>query len=331
MKKLIIFVLVFVLVISCGESVFGATKVFDYGFEDWTGDADTTPGYPITSAYQEYWDIHKVCTEAVVSYDADDMSQNWTAHSGTNFLLYDRSDTVELNPLVPGISCTSVNSYSNLGGGFDYGGQNKINLANAITTGELFIRFWARFNKGHYGNFTGSPYPGMKTIRVHNDDPDSGADIFMSLSIDNPPWMYIWQTSSGGDHGRIYINDAYDGNWHKFSMYVDFNNGIVRQWYDVDNEIVGNATQTWDNGGPIGSATHVTYLSLKGNFAAKYPLDEIYSGLDDIEIWDGMPTSQPECNDTIDNDGDGAIDFSGGDTGCDDANDDDESNCGDLV
>ncbi|MEE4298053.1 MAG: hypothetical protein V2J24_01310 [Pseudomonadales bacterium] len=37
----------------------------------------------------------------------------------------------------------------------------------------------------------------------------------------------------------------------------------------------------------------------------------------------------PQCSDGIDNDGDGLTDFSGGDTGCTDANDTDERECGD--
>ncbi|MEA1925041.1 MAG: hypothetical protein U9M95_04150 [Candidatus Altiarchaeota archaeon] len=41
-------------------------------------------------------------------------------------------------------------------------------------------------------------------------------------------------------------------------------------------------------------------------------------------------SSSPECSDSIDNDGDGATDFPA-DTGCTDANDTDETNCGDGV
>ncbi|RLJ00663.1 MAG: hypothetical protein DRP06_01595 [Candidatus Aenigmatarchaeota archaeon] len=269
-----------------------ACRVLNYAFEDWTGDAETTPGYPFTNGdYATYWNTHKLCTEVVSSYDANDMGQNWTAYSGNYYMLFDRSSTTELDPAVTGISADSTNSRSNLAGGFSYGGLNKINLADAITTGEMFIRFQARFNKGHYGNFSGSPYPGMKFIRIHNDDPENTANIFMSLNCNHGinPLMYIWQTSSGGSHGSMTIPDAYDGNWHKFSMYVDFNNGIVKQWYDIDEETLDNANQTWDNNGQFGVATQVTYISLNGNFAGKSPLDEIYSAIDDIEVWNMMP------------------------------------------
>ena len=281
-----------------------ACRVLSYGFEDWTGDAETSPEYPFTNSDQSYWDIHTACSEVVSSYDANDMNQTWTAYGGSNYLLFDRSSTTELDPTVSGISATSVNSRSNLGAGLNFGGLNKLNFADAITTGEVFIRFWARFNKGHYGNFTSNPYPGMKFIRIHNDDPESTADIFMSLNCNQgvSPLMYIWQTSSGGSHGSMTIPYAYDGNWHRFSMYVDFNNGIVKQWYDVSEENLGNVNQTWDNNGQIGAATYVTYISLNGNFAAKYPLDEIYSAIDGIEIWDGMPnqtdtTHEADLND----------------------------------
>ena len=41
------------------------------------------------------------------------------------------------------------------------------------------------------------------------------------------------------------------------------------------------------------------------------------------------PKAKKECNDKIDNDGDGAIDLA--DTGCDNKPDNDESDCGDGV
>jgi len=279
--------------------------VLCYGFEDWTGDMYTTPGYPITSGYSEYMEIHDECTEVISSYDANEMDQTWTPHSGEYYLLLNRHDAVPLNPSVPGITSGSVNSRSNLAYGGEFGGLNKINIESAITTGELFIRFWARFNRGHYGIFvnrdgdSSNPYPGMKFIRVHTDDNEPSSNIFMSINTDGvSPKIYIAQTSSGGSHGSIIVPNAYDGNWHKFSMYIDFNNGIVKQWYDVGEETLDNAIQTWDNDGPIGDATHVTYVSLKGNFAAKYPVNEIYSGLDDIEVWDRIPSNEPPiCGD----------------------------------
>ena len=40
---------------------------------------------------------------------------------------------------------------------------------------------------------------------------------------------------------------------------------------------------------------------------------------------------KPECDDKIDNDGDGNIDYKGGDTGCDSKSDNDETDCGDGV
>jgi len=282
-----------IIVVGCVGSVIAQTKVVDYGFEDWTGDANTTKGYPFTNSAQSYWDTHTACTEVVTSYNADDMGQNWTALAGSKYLLFNRSSTTELEPIVAGIDANSVNSRSNLGVGLNYGGLNKINFAEVIITGRMFIRFWARFNRGHYGNFSGSPYPGMKFIRVHNDDPEATADIFMSLNCNHGinPLMYIWQTSSGGTHGSVTIANAYDGNWHKFSMYIDFNSGIVKQWYDVNIETLDNANQTWDNNGKIGAATYVTYISLNSNFAAKDPLDEIYSAIDNIEVWDGFPVT----------------------------------------
>jgi len=329
MKKLIIFVLVFVLVISCGESVFGANKIIDYGFEDWGGNIESTPGYIYTSTYDLYCEIHENSSEVITSYDANEMGQTWLPHSGTYFFLESASDTYALDPPVPGITIGNVYGYNNVGLPNGNCGNTSYNFLNDITTGEMFIRLWARHNKGN-----SEINRRNKWMRICANTQATEDQVFMHLEADYNPHLLFYSSSEGGWIGSPYyeVTNAYDGNWHKYSMYVNWNTGLIFGWYDVDVETFENAVKSYQAvDGKLGNGAGPWYIVLKSNYEAQYPTEETYYAMDDIEIWDGMPTSQPECNDTIDNDGDGAIDFSGGDTGCDDANDDDESNCGDLV
>ena len=125
------------------------------------------------------------------------------------------------------------------------------------------------------------------------------------------------------------LNDMMDGNWHKFSMYINFNTGMIRQWYDVETETASNPTLSWS--GSLGVSRPATTCIIQGNFCAHNPTGRAFHALDDIEIWDGMPDAgEPECNDSLDNDGDGQTDYPN-DAGCSSSSDDDETNCGDTV
>lgn len=278
--------LIFGVIVFMNNHVFAA-ELLNYGFEDWGGDVEKTENYIFTTSAQGYADHHTGATEVVQSYES------WLPHSGSYFFLGNGSETTQMNPAVPGISAGygGISPRNNIGLDEDYLGGNNFSIERDITNGEIFIRLWARFNEGFYGRFTSTPYPGFKWFRIHNNDPSNEADIFWSIACESrSPVGYIWQTSSGGSHGSAVLPNAYDGNWHKFSMYVNFNTGIVRQWYDIENETADNAILTWNNGGPIGAARKATYVNLKGNYAGnKFPQDEIYYAIDDIEIWDGMP------------------------------------------
>lgn len=88
-----------------------------------------------------------------------------------------------------------------------------------------------------------------------------------------------------------------------------------------------------------GNCSTGTLLSSAGIFSQSFALGShsVYLRVRDVDnIWSTncplrVITVPPQCNDGIDNDGDGYIDFSGGDPGCVDANDNDESNCGNGI
>ena len=50
--------------LNCSLSVAGE-RVMSYGFEDWTGDAVTTPGYIFSASYPGTWKAHESQTEVV--------------------------------------------------------------------------------------------------------------------------------------------------------------------------------------------------------------------------------------------------------------------------
>ncbi len=298
MKKVIIIVVFSIFCFSFSVAgLFAAQQIGQYGYEDWDGSAETTPGYPWGSNYNEYWktnsNSHINTTEIVSSY-ASNTGGIWTAHSGTFFHLANNSSSYSLSPSINGITTGTVNNNIYLGlSNPKYGGlaTDDWNF-DKITTGEFFLRFWARHNKGFSTITDGGR---CKWVVVGTDD----NGIFWHLGThhgENPP-MYFYNQDEGNWLGTsVVLNNAYDGNWHKYSLYINFNTGTIRAWYDVENETAENATKSWtEKKKKIGNSTKARHLHIEGNFSAKSPSEQTYHALDDIEIWDGLPvsTSQP--------------------------------------
>ena len=78
-KGLVIFGILFLIGLFFVGVASAGTKIIDYGFEDWTGDADTTPGYIFSTDYLTYWDRHKSGTEVISSCEGR------TAYEGNYF------------------------------------------------------------------------------------------------------------------------------------------------------------------------------------------------------------------------------------------------------
>ncbi|MEA1878762.1 MAG: hypothetical protein U9N86_18110, partial [Bacteroidota bacterium] len=283
-------------VLGFGGSARAAQQVMNYGYEDWDGSADTTPEYPWASGYNEYWTTHKNMTEVVESYESN-TGGIWTPHSGNYFSLHRNSPDYALNPPVDGITSGAVNNNIYIGlSPFpsnpdypEYGGPGRYDCSfDQIETGEFFLRFWARHNKG-FSTIEGSG--NCKWIVVGTDGGIYGT-IYMHLTTfsTNPDMKFYCGDEGTWLGSSVQCQNAYDGNWHKYSLYINFNTGVIRGWYDVENETAENATKTWTApDGKIGNCTRATDIHIEGNFSAKQPTEVTYHALDDIEIWDGMP------------------------------------------
>ena len=289
MKRVILTTMI-LSILFVASNLFAAEKILDYGFEDWTGNMYTTPGYIFSSGYESYMVIHDNASDVVSSYNANEMGQTWTPHSGAYFLLQN-DGSYALNPSVPGITAGTVNPHNNVGYNGTYGGQNPLVIESAITTGEIFIRFWARHNKGWRTVQDGGR---CKWIRIYANTNAVDDTVYMHLSTSSSsPNMYF---ACSGEPG-IWIGtsfsctNAYDGNWHKWSFYVNYNTGVILGWYDVENETIENASKSYyASDGQLGNASRPNYLLIQCNFSAKQPTEETYHAIDDLEIWDGMPT-----------------------------------------
>ena len=86
MKRFLIS-LVAIFTVSIASSLCAAEKKIDYGFEDWSGDIASTPGYIFVTSSEKYCDTHQDTSEVITSYNANEMGQTWTPHSGEYFFI----------------------------------------------------------------------------------------------------------------------------------------------------------------------------------------------------------------------------------------------------
>lgn len=264
------------------------TKVLDYGFEDWTGDADTTPGYIFTSNDTAYWADHESGTHVISSCEGR------TPHGGNyfwrrNYYSGGFDDCMESTPL-------SENSHNNIGYGGSYGGDSTV-FSSDISSNVITIRFYFRLS-GDWPNdgVTG----GTKFTRLMGagdpaDDLNSGfvnfdemGDTFMVWDPGNSRWSY-WNSG-----------DMDDGEWHAYvAVYErldDVNqnpNGRISVWVD-DWDMVSN---------PIGSTDvylehwgdSFSYLEFLVNWGGtQTPSSSMAIEVDDMEVWDGLSSESSD-------------------------------------
>jgi len=319
MKKLLLIITLVYLCFIASQS-WASTKWLDYGWEDWTGDAETTPEYIISSTDSGYWAEHLADSEVVTSYDPSGAEANLTPHSGSYFLLRNDSPGYSLNPSVDGITTGNVNDHFNIGLEGAYGGGYAFDLDDISAghdgyTGEFYIQFWAALNGNWYGLgdrgeckwvrwYTG----GSSTDNVHFELKGDGKVRIITYG---PGHGIIEATSSSA----IVIDDWL---WHKYAMLiridVDGETDEIYVW--VGEEANDDFTPTLDNytvklSGAIYNDDIDTTVVIQGNFSANNPESLLFHALDDIQIWDGLPNAFPTITVTA-SDGSASED---GDTG----------------
>lgn len=290
----VIRIILFILFLS--TPVWAATKLIDYGFEDWTGNADTTSGYLVSSSESGYWTIHKNVTEVFETGDCVDRA----AHTGSYFWHQNYSTATSSCGSITG----SAQGYNNIGYNAFYpsGSGDSTDLETDIDSNTGVVRFYFRT----VGNWktqvkTGGGNMGyLKFIRFWSTGgaADSAAAHLHLRVRDNTNTTFFLADESGADFwGTQYTAgvDLIDGNWHSVVFKVVRNN---------DTQATGNVTKTvwfddWDMTGDGTSRTvteatfsnHFEKVSITGNWSATFPSTFMGIDIDDIEVWDGLPTA----------------------------------------
>jgi len=81
-----------------------------------------------------------------------------------------------------------------------------------------------------------------------------------------------------------------DGDWHTYAHYLKFSTGEFKVWYDGDlihNDTIG--ASVFDN--------YMYYITMGSGDASE--ADVFLRQFDDWEVWDGMPSSNPELNSAV--------------------------------
>lgn len=265
--------------LSISLQAYGAEKLLNYGFEDWTGNAETTPGYIFGTNYADYWSLHKSATEVVSS------SGMWKPHSGNKFFY--RQHYSGVNDATLGGGVGTINDHGNMGGSFSYG-HNSSFRCNQLGK-KIFIKFWFILNSG-YLDFTAYA---CKFLRIYTDTDAIYAHIGGNGNIYIINWDDAGLYHFGSPISWPGGNPINDGEWHSFAMYIDLtgnenHRGTVKIWLDSDH----NSNPTWQaSDRHYMSATRFDHICLQQNFSAQNPVRSTVVGLDDIEIWNDMPDS----------------------------------------
>jgi len=269
-------------------------KIIDYGFEDYTGNVETTPGYIFTTSDVSFWSYHIHSTEVVSSCDGK------SAFEG-NYFLHRQFWTGENDPCL-GETATSQNDHGNIGGNFTYplsGIGDNTHLPTDITSDTITVRYYFRLNNW-------KTYAGIlnwcKFFRLYGTGGSTDTESALlytypqnnsnnDMTIFDPSNFATWHFYTGVDFQ--------DGNWHNIVIQVILlnktnTNPNVRMRVWVDNWNMTGAPQgTRDIYPPTFGSAFMTF-ALTQNFSASYPSTLISADFDKIEVWDGIPNTNPD-------------------------------------
>ncbi len=284
-----------ILFLVCPMYVSAGTLIFDYGFEDWTGDAATTPDYFSSTDYYTYWEDHITGTEVVRSGDPDCGGRD--AHSGDHYF-HQGFYTGGEDPCL-GTTPDSIDPHTNIGfdGRYPADPKNNLKLSDMDLSNILTIRLYFRVT-GEWPNE--DMHNGNKFLRLYSGGnanqiisvSDDGTTIDITdhplPGTDNPSW--------GDYHNRFTSPVNWDDDrWHslaaKFERFdTPKENGDVLNvcvWiddWDMEGDAVGCADTYHEGWYP-----RWDHLVLMVNWDAENPTSLMGIDFDDIEIWDGLP------------------------------------------
>ena len=295
MKKIILALLAIGLILTAADWSFAVADdglVLQYGFEDWTGDANTTPGYIMSSGYLDYWNTHTASTEVIYNPAR--------SYSGSHYL-HRQFNTTEEDPLLGEIA-TSINDHGNIGYGGTYplGSGNKIQLSTAIVSNTISVRFRFRTTDEWKNQTSVTGYCKFFRLYGYGGGDDNASAFVHVIRGNNTNTRFLLYDSGTITYGPIHYAgaDLQDGNWHCLGVQVTRNkddnsegNVTVKAWFD-----------NWDmTGDPLGERTvtctefgsRFGHFAIAQNWSGTYPSSLMGLDVDDIEVWDGLPQGKP--------------------------------------
>lgn len=261
-------------------------RLLTYGFEDWAGSADATPGYPFGAHSADQWADHTTRTTVVESCGT------WTAASGTYFLYGDwYAGADQCLPADGGAP------FIFLGAPFSAGNPAAFSIEGRLPYDQLFLRFRVRLGDGwktntnHCVKFVRPRWAGGGFADYYsNVIYYCGADnYFAAPGFEEGYWEGSFQLGTLGI-------DLSDGLWHQFAALEDISRLRedppgplhVTVWLDghrlIDRDVPVNASYVADNG-PVGFQV----VNLLENFCGTDNDGPVTYGFDDLEVWDSAP------------------------------------------
>lgn len=259
-----------------------------YGFEDWTGDADTTDGYPFGEYDEVRWAEHLEHTEVLSACGS------WHPYEGSYFLYgncHDANDDCLQN------SGGSRRMY--LGSDFAEGNNADFLLDESLLGDELYLKFRVLLGDGWKTN-TEAPVKFVRTRWLSGAMGDSSSNVIQYDGEGN------WLSAPGfGESAWIDLFhlddigiDLSDGQWHDFAMLLNLSSVRaaspgplhVSVWIDDNLIIERDAAVDVDY---VLSHTPVQFyvISFLSNFWGTEVTGSVPFAFDNIEVWDRVPAS----------------------------------------